>query len=240
MHSRERALVKGHVLCVMRGLTLATCLPLAALAFLAGGSHVTFSPPTGDSSLPTAGYAMPADEPQRPEKDNKLAVVVPAYNGDLDRAVASLGRWPTDCSSLTVQNVDLVLYYAEGEEDSEAVGAAAEVIAATAGRCFADVRTVYAHLEQEVRAYWSFCSRDPQTSCHGTKRERKIIHGDRRKFIAHMCRLGRPQQQFELSEENKHNGRRGRCGLFFLARRHRVDDNMHRRYRKWLPEKMMR
>lgn len=139
----------------MRGLTaVATCLPLAALAFLAGASHDTFSSPTGDSKLLTAGYAiMPADEPQRPEKGNKLAVVVPAYNGDLDRAVASLGRWPTDCSPLTVQNVDLVLYYAEGEEDSEAVGAAAEVIAATAGRCFADVRTVYAHLEQEVRDY---------------------------------------------------------------------------------------
>ncbi|CAN0338180.1 unnamed protein product [Ectocarpus fasciculatus] len=137
----------------MRGLTLATCLPLAALAVLAGASHVTSSSPTGDSKLLAAGSVMPADEPQRPEKDSKLAVVVPAYKGDLDRAVASLGRWPTDCSPLTVQNVDLVLYYAEGEEDSEKVGAAAEVIAATAGRCFAGVRTVYAHLEQEEDAY---------------------------------------------------------------------------------------
>ncbi|CBJ49205.1 expressed unknown protein [Ectocarpus siliculosus] len=54
---------------------------------------------------------------------------------------------------MSSKNVDLVLYYAEGEEDSEAVGAAAEVIAATAGRCFADVRTVYAHLEQEEDVY---------------------------------------------------------------------------------------
>lgn len=81
----------------------------------------------------------------------RLAVVVPTYRGDLERAVASLGRWPSrDCSPLTQQSVDLVLYYGEGEEDREAVDAAAETVSETAGRCFAATRTVYAHVAEEV------------------------------------------------------------------------------------------
>ena len=45
----------------------------------------------------------------------------------------------------------MVLYYAEGEEDSAAVEAAFDVIAASAGRCFSKTKTVFAHLEKEVR-----------------------------------------------------------------------------------------
>lgn len=85
------------------------------------------------------------------ETQQRLAVVVPAYVGDLDRAVSSLGRWPSTCSLITQQNVDLVLYYAEGEEDAAAVDAAAAVVAETAGRCFSKTLTVYAHLSEEVR-----------------------------------------------------------------------------------------
>lgn len=80
----------------------------------------------------------------------RLAVVVPAFRGDLSRAVASLERWPTTCSQVTLQSVDLVLYYAEGEEDSAAVTAAADTISKTAGHCFSKTRTVYAHLGEEV------------------------------------------------------------------------------------------
>ncbi|CAM9322048.1 unnamed protein product, partial [Hapterophycus canaliculatus] len=84
----------------------------------------------------------------------RLAVVVPTYRGDLKRAVASLGRWPSsDCSPLTQQSVDLVLYYGEGEEDSKAVDAAAATVSETAGRCFATTRTVYARLGDEDDVY---------------------------------------------------------------------------------------
>ncbi|CAM9131448.1 unnamed protein product, partial [Ectocarpus fasciculatus] len=90
----------------------------------------------------------------RPEREQqRLAVVVPAYKGDLDRAVASLGRWPTDCSSVTQQNVDLVLYYAEGEEDAASVDAATTALADSAGRCFSKTLTVYAHLSEEDDVY---------------------------------------------------------------------------------------
>lgn len=82
---------------------------------------------------------------------DRLAIVVPAYRGDLDRAVASLERWPIVCSSITERNVDLVLYYAEGDEDNSSVAAAGEAITSSAGRCFANTRIVYAYLAPEVR-----------------------------------------------------------------------------------------
>ena len=120
---------------------LAGCLVLAGSAFLlpqgvssaAGHGPTEFSPETGDG------------------QQQRLAVVVPAYRGDLERAVSSLGRWPSSCSPVTEQNVDLVLYYAEGEEDSAAVKAAFDVIEASAGRCFSKTKTVFAHLAEEVR-----------------------------------------------------------------------------------------
>lgn len=85
--------------------------------------------------------------------DELLAVVVPAHRGDLDLAVHSITNWPqpTVCSPLTKANTDLVLYYAGGEEDAEAVAAAADTIAKTAGRCFAQTRMVFAELEKKVR-----------------------------------------------------------------------------------------
>lgn len=130
----------------MRGLASGRCRALAGLACLvAGALRDAFASPTGDSDNPRK-HGTPSEEDPR----HRLAVVVPAYRGDLDRAVASLERWPTECSPLTLQNVDLVLYYAEGEEDRIAVEAAAGAVTESAGRCFANLRTVYAHLEKEV------------------------------------------------------------------------------------------
>eukprot|EP00903_Cladosiphon_okamuranus_P007272 g7050.t1 len=87
--------------------------------------------------------------------DELLAVVVPAHRGDLDLAVHSITNWPqpTVCSPLTKTNADLVLYYAGGQEDAEAVAAAADTIAKTAGRCFGVTRTVFAELEKEEDVY---------------------------------------------------------------------------------------
>lgn len=102
---------------------------------------------SGATAIATASSPAATQQGQQ----QRLAVVVPAYVGDLDRAVSSLGRWPATCSPLTQENVDLVLYYAEGEEDAAAVDAAAAVVADTAGRCFSKTLTVYAHLNEEVR-----------------------------------------------------------------------------------------
>lgn len=88
-----------------------------------------------------------------------LAVVVPVYRGDISRAVSSLERWPSACTPLTERNADLVLYYAEGEEDASAVIPALETIRQTAGRCFAETRLVYAHLSEEVGRYHLFVRR---------------------------------------------------------------------------------
>eukprot|EP00903_Cladosiphon_okamuranus_P008109 g7816.t1 len=87
--------------------------------------------------------------------DELLAVVVPTYSGDLDLAVQSITNWPqpTICSTLTKANTDLVLYYAGGQEDAEAVAAVVDTIAKTAGRCFAQTRTVFAELEKKDDVY---------------------------------------------------------------------------------------
>lgn len=84
------------------------------------------------------------------QQQQRLAVIVPTYRGDLQRAVSSLERWPTICSLVTQSNVDIVLYYAEGEEDADDVYEASETIAQTAGQCFSRTRTVYANLDEEV------------------------------------------------------------------------------------------
>lgn len=137
-------------------------LALAGLALVVGASSedvVILAPIDGEDSTTsrhalatttTDGASRQHQQLQEGGGEERLAVVVPAYKGDLDRAVASLERWPTSCSPLTLQNVDLVLYYAEGETDREAVEAASRAIAATAGNCFANLRTVYANLQEQV------------------------------------------------------------------------------------------
>ena len=128
----------------MRGAALVGCLALSGLAI----------PSFADAKdLPGA-----VDPPELPPGDlgHHLAVIVPVYRGDLSRAVSSLERWPSTCSPLTERNADLVLYYAEGEEDAPAVTAAVETISKTAGSCFANTRLLYAHLSEEVSQVYLF------------------------------------------------------------------------------------
>ena len=102
----------------------------------------------------TCAAAAAADERSdnalKSPSQQRLGVIVPAHRGDLDRAVSSLGRWPAKCSPVTQKNVDIVLYYAEGEEDTAAAAAMPKIVD-SAGRCFADTRLVYANLSEEVR-----------------------------------------------------------------------------------------
>ena len=123
----------------MRAAVLAICLALSGSAFLAfaGGRDVE--------------AVQDPPEPPREHPGQHLAVIVPVYRGDLSRAVSSLERWPSTCSSLTERSADLVMYYAEGEEDAPAVAAAVETIRETAGQCFSETRLLYAHLSEEVR-----------------------------------------------------------------------------------------
>ena len=93
----------------------------------------------------------------------RLGVIVPAHRGDLDRAVSSLDRWPKKCSPVTQENVNLVLYYAEGKDDP-AAAAALPTITDSAGRCFANTRLVYANLAEDVRVYY-FRSNSASSNC---------------------------------------------------------------------------
>eukprot|EP00903_Cladosiphon_okamuranus_P019225 g17679.t1 len=97
-----------------------------------------------------AGSAVTASTP--PGGPQRLAVVVPAHFGDLRRAVAALHQWPNTCSPVTKANVDLVLYYAGEEGDTEPL-AALDAIASSAGRCFGNAKLVYANLTPEEDVY---------------------------------------------------------------------------------------
>lgn len=83
-----------------------------------------------------------------PSSFGKLAVVVPAHEGDLRKALASLSRWPSACSLVTLGHVDLILYYAQApDERSERI---LPGLTHTGGRCFARTKVVYGNLTVEV------------------------------------------------------------------------------------------
>ncbi|CAM9397785.1 unnamed protein product [Ectocarpus fasciculatus] len=105
----------------------------------------------GVAAVLPAAFTFAQDHHNRQDSQQRLGVVVPAYDGDLVRAVSSLERWPAKCSPLTLKNADLVLYYAE--EESSATASALDSISATAGRCFSRTRIVYANLAEEDDIY---------------------------------------------------------------------------------------
>lgn len=95
----------------------------------------------------TGRLARPASTGLR---DKKLAVVVPTHGGDLSRAVSSISRWPTTCSPVTRDYVDLVLYFAQGPEHASWSPEVITSLTRTGGRCFAKTRAVFGHLTDEV------------------------------------------------------------------------------------------
>lgn len=52
------------------------------------------------------------------QQDRKLAVIVPTHAGDLAETIESLKKWPTACSPDTLHHVDLVIYKAEGFDET--------------------------------------------------------------------------------------------------------------------------
>lgn len=100
--------------------------------------------PTQESSSTSSGSgsAHTASPP-------RLAVVVPTWRGDVDRALEAAARWPTACSAVTLSQVDLVLYKAEGDQGSSASSLSS--LEKTGGRCFSKTKIVHANLADEVR-----------------------------------------------------------------------------------------
>ena len=112
--------------------------------------------PTQDNSVHISGVnrILPAEDSSssggHSSTSGRLAVVVPTWRRDVDRALEAVARWPTACSAVTLSKVELVLYKAEGEEESSP--ALLPTLERTAGRCFAKTKVVYAHLREQVRA----------------------------------------------------------------------------------------
>lgn len=78
--------------------------------------------------------------------DRKLAVVVPIHEGDSDRAMAALSKWPTTCYSNTLMGMDLIIYKAE------AITSASRptMVPDRASLCFRNTKVVSANLQPEV------------------------------------------------------------------------------------------
>lgn len=77
----------------------------------------------------------------------KLAVVVPTHDGDVSRAFVSMGKWPHECSAVTLSHVDLILYHATvADKEKLRAGLPNHVTA-----CFRNTKVVIADLSPEVR-----------------------------------------------------------------------------------------
>lgn len=76
----------------------------------------------------------------------KLAVVVPVYSGDATRAMKALAKWPTVCSSKTLENTDLVIYWAESPRDVDKI----PPVPQQASNCFRRTKIVSGNLLPEV------------------------------------------------------------------------------------------
>lgn len=76
-------------------------------------------------------------------------MVVPVYEGDLEKSFSSMALWPKVCSQETLAMMDLVMYKAEGENE-QSRNSLPIALEDTAGRCFANTKVVYANLADEV------------------------------------------------------------------------------------------
>lgn len=81
----------------------------------------------------------------------KMAIVVPMYAGDLEEAVVALSAWPNTCSTQSLQYMELVVYFAGGENEEKWSDDVLLAVEETGGRCFLRTRAVFAHLEEKVR-----------------------------------------------------------------------------------------
>lgn len=94
--------------------------------------------------------------------ERTLAVVVPMHAGDVTRAMESMKKWPTVCSSDTLRAVDLILYHAEYVDENHLLAG----LPVQASRCFRRTKVVNAYLTEEVGEATSRHSWD--RPAHGT------------------------------------------------------------------------
>ncbi|CAM9750544.1 unnamed protein product [Ectocarpus sp. 4 AP-2014] len=81
--------------------------------------------------------------------DRKLAVIVPIHEGDSDRAMAALSKWPTTCYSNTLMGMDLIIYKAEAISSASRL----TTVPDRASLCFRNTKIVSANLRPEDNVY---------------------------------------------------------------------------------------
>ena len=100
-------------------------------------------------------FRHPAEEAARYHpgyqfETKNLAVVVPMHAGDVEEAVEALSSWPNVCSRVTLDRVQLVLYYSGGTEDGGWADGILDRVERTGGRCFERTKVVFADLDDKV------------------------------------------------------------------------------------------
>lgn len=119
----------------------------ALLCLLSGGPVAGAAVSDGDSTLTHNQQKNAAVS----VAGGRLGVILPVWEGQLNQALESAARWPKVCSQATLDNADLILYKAEGDEES--ADKIVQTLSSTAGRCFANTKIVYGHLLDEVSRY---------------------------------------------------------------------------------------
>ncbi|CAM9766040.1 unnamed protein product [Scytosiphon promiscuus] len=81
--------------------------------------------------------------------ERRLAVVVPVHEGDSSRAMEAISKWPSTCHRQTVENVDLIIYEAEGRHAERGP----LLVPPEASACFRATRIIQGNLLPEENVY---------------------------------------------------------------------------------------
>ncbi|CAB1119168.1 unnamed protein product [Ectocarpus sp. CCAP 1310/34] len=107
--------------------------------------------------------------------DRKLAVIVPIHEGDSDRAMEALTKWPTTCYSNTLLGMDLIIYKAETISSASLPTAVPD----RASLCFRNTKIVSANLRPEISNIGFFDVNDHHVE-KAISQDTLFIHGNSR------------------------------------------------------------
>lgn len=99
--------------------------------------------PGGSTSPEEKGSSSGSPDPLPPRN---LGIVVPTHDGDIDRALFAMSRWPPTCYETTLRHVDLILYHAT-KCDKAAVRAR---VPPEGSACFRNTIVISSNLTKQV------------------------------------------------------------------------------------------
>lgn len=117
------------------------------IMFISLGKLTMKSSARGSSSSTSVDGRGCSGHKSVPRLAPSLALVVPTHDGDVDRALVAMKRWPSTCYETTLHHVDLILYHAT---DLDKAGLLARV-PREGFACFRTTKVLTSNLTKEVR-----------------------------------------------------------------------------------------